>query len=363
MNTRYILAGAIAAGCLFAASSAPARPLRVVTTIPDLASIAAAIGGDAVTVRSISEGHEDPHFLQARPAFVVHARNAELWIRTGLELEIGWEPVLLDSARNRSIMVGQPGFLDASQHIPVILEVPTGPVTRALGDVHPSGNPHYLLDPLNARAVARAIGARMAQLRPAEAGRFQAGTDAFVRELDARMFGEAAMAKADGETLWRKMADGSLDAWMEAEGIAPDGWLDRTAGLRGKRVVTFHKSFSYFAHRFGFKVAIELEPVPGVPPSPAHLARVIDLMNAEQIGLILMEPYYPRRPPEFVASRTGARVVVVSTLAPDVQPDAYFRMMDLIVRALVGTEADSEDSPHAGAQAARATPARNRNDE
>ncbi len=334
--TRLLRLAAAALLATGAAAPAAARPLRVVTTIPDFASIAAAIGGDAVDVYSISAGQEDPHFLQARPAFVVRARNADLWIRAGMDLEVGWEPILLESARNRAILPGRPGFLDGADHIEIALEVPDGPISRAMGDVHPSGNPHYLLDPLNARSVARAIGARMARLRPEQAERFREGTAAFVRELDARMFGEAALEKADGDALWAAAREGTLDAWFAEHNVEPGGWLARMAGLRGTPMVTFHKSFTYFAHRFGIEIPIELEPVPGVPPSPAHLARVIERMQADEIGLVLMEPFYPRRPAEFVAARTGARVAVVSTLAPNTEPDAWFRMMDAIVEAVAG---------------------------
>lgn len=326
----------IAAALLAAAGAAQARPLNVVTTLPDLAAITAAVGGDAVRVRSIAQGNEDPHFLQARPAYVVHARSADLWIRAGLELEVGWEPVLLESARNRDILPGGPGFLDISQHIPVTLEVPEGPVSRAMGDVHPGGSPHYLLDPLNARAAARAIAARLSELRPDLAERFREGAARFVRDVDARMFGAPALERAEGEALWTRRADGSLDAWFEASGVAPGGWHARIAKRRGTGLVTFHKSFVYFAHRFGLRVAIGLEPVPGVPPGPAHLARVIEVMNAEKVGLILAEPFYPRKPADFVAARTGARVVVVSTYAPDTRPDAWFRMMDAVVEAAAG---------------------------
>jgi len=315
-------------------SSAIARPLFVVTTIPDLAAIAAYVGGDVVTVRSIAQGHEDPHFLQARPAFVIQARQAELWIRAGMELEMGWEPVLLESARNPRILPGAPGFLDLSEHIPVILDVPQEKVTRAQGDVHPSGNPHYLLDPRNARAAAWAIGRKLAELRPEHTKQFEEGAQRFVREIDERMFGSRALAHAEGDELWDRLEAGTLETWLRDRELAAEGWYGRAA-RRGRRpIVTFHKSFTYAAHRFGIEVAAHLEPVPGVPPSPAHLTRVIATMRANGVDRILMEPFYPRKPAEFVAERTGARVIVVSTYAPDIRPDAWFRMMETIVDAL-----------------------------
>jgi len=318
------------------AATATARPLRVVTTIPDLASIAAAIGGEAVSVYSISQGREDPHFLQARPTYVVRARDADLWIRAGMELEVGWEPLVVEQSRNRAIRPGRPGFLDGAAFVAEPLEVPTGPISRAQGDVHAEGNPHYLLDPLNARSVARGIGARLAELRPGEGERFREGTKVFVRELDERMFGAAALGKAEGDDLWERLRGGTLDAWLAEQGIEAGGWWARTAPFRGNPIATFHKSFTYFAHRFGLDVAIELEPVPGVPPSPAHLARVVETMQERNIGVLLMEPFYPRRPADFVARRTDARVAVVSSYSLDTAPDAWFRMMDVIVAALAG---------------------------
>ncbi|MCF7837710.1 MAG: metal ABC transporter substrate-binding protein [Candidatus Marinimicrobia bacterium] len=325
----------LAAAFSVSARGAPA-PLRVVTTIPDLAAIAAAVGGQAVTVTSIAQGHENPHFLQARPTYIVQARDADLWIRAGAELEVGWEPIVLDQARNRRIQPGQPGFLDGSAHVPVLREVPEGPVSRAQGDVHPSGNPHYLLDPLNARAIARAIGARLAALRPEQAAQFEAGADAFVRELDRRLFGADALAAAPGDALAAQLEAGTLDDWAARQNVTLDGWWAELAPWRGRQLVTFHKSFTYFTQRFGLEVASELEPVPGVPPGPAHLARVMQRMQDEQIGLILMEPFYPRKPADFVAARTAARVAVVSSYAPDTQPEAYFRLIEAIIAAIKG---------------------------
>lgn len=321
---------------LFLFGTLPGNQLRVVATIPDLASIAAAVGGEEVTVFSICQGNEDPHFLQARPTYIVRARDADLWIRAGMDLEVGWEPLVVEQSRNRSILPGQPGFLDGSDYIEVVLEVPAGHVSRAMGDVHPSGNPHYLLDPLNARAVAGAIGTRLGELRPERADYFAQRAQEFVQEVDRRMFGPEAAAATDGDDLWSALLSNSLDDRLAELGASPGGWYARTEGMRGKRIVTFHKSFTYFANRFGIRIEIELEPVPGVPPSPAHLARVVDTMVSQSIGLILMEPFYPRRPADFVADRTGARVAVVSTYAQATDPDAWFRMIDSIVEGISG---------------------------
>ena len=283
------------------ASASQAGKLNVVTTNSDLGSIARAVAGDKADVQSICTGKEDPHHLQARPKFIMRARNADLWIRTGMELEIGWEMPVIDGSRNRKIRPGQPGHLDASQNIEK-LDVPDAQsLSRALGDVHAQGNPHYLTDPLNAGRVAGDIAERLAQLDPAHAETYRANARAFQDRIDARM------------------AD----------------WTKRLAPLKGQSIVTYHKSWIYFAQRFGMPIAIELEPRPGVPPSPTHLTEVIQVVGQQQIGLILQEPWYSTKAAERVADKTGARIVVapISTGGDPAATD-YFALIDLIVERL-----------------------------
>lgn len=278
-----------------------AGTFKIVTTTSDLASIAEAVAGDKADVQSICTGREDPHHLQARPKYIMLARNADLWIRTGLDLEIGWEMPVIDGSRNRKIRPGQPGHLDASQNIEK-LDVPDEQMlSRALGDVHAQGNPHYLTDPLNARQVAGDIAERLAQLDPANAETYQSNAKAFQDKIDARM------------------AD----------------WNQKLAPLKGQSIVTYHKSWVYFAHRFGMEIAIELEPKPGVPPSPAHLTEVIQTVQQRKIGLILQEPWYSRKAAERVAEKTSARIVVapISTGGDPAATD-YFALIDLIVNRL-----------------------------
>ena len=285
------------------ASAARAGKLHIVTTTSDLGSIARTVAGDLADVQSICSGKEDPHHLQARPKFIMMARNTDLWIRTGMELEIGWEMPVIDGSRNRKIRPGQPGHLDASQNIEK-LDVPDGQsLNRALGDVHPQGNPHYLTDPLNAKLVAGDIAERLAQLDPANAKAYRANAKAFQDKIDVRL--------AD----WRK----------------------KLAPLKEQSIVTYHKSWIYFAHRFGMSIAIELEPQPGVPPSPAHLTKVIQTVKQKKIGLILQEPWYSTKAAERVAEKTGARIVT-APIATGGDPAAtdYFALMDLIVNRLTG---------------------------
>ena len=315
---------------------ARAEPLNVVTTTTDLASIARAVAGSHATVRSICAGVEDPHFLQAKPSYIMMARDADLWIRVGMELEIGWEGPILDAARNRSIREGTPGHLDASENV-LRLEVPSTRITRALGDVHPMGNPHYWLDPLNARIVARSIADRLADIAPADAELFGRNLNAFQKALDEKMFGKELVKQFGGEKLWALELKGTLVDFLKKHDLLREvgGWLGKMLPLRGKKIVTYHCSWSYFANRFGLVVAAELEPKPGIPPSPSHLAAVIDRMKADNVRVVLMEPFYSRKAADLVASRTGAAVLVRANSVGG-QPDAtdYIAMIDMVVKLL-----------------------------
>ncbi len=286
---------------LLTASVSSAGKLNVVTTTSDLASIAEAVGGGLTKVSSICSGNQDPHHLQARPKYVMAARSADLWIRTGMELEIGWEMPVIEGSRNRKIRPGSPGHLDASEHVHK-LEVPeAGLLSRAMGDVHASGNPHYLIDPENAKHAAADIAARLAQLDPQNAAAYQKNAAAFASKIDEKMI--------------------EWNAAMEP--------------LKGRSIVTYHKSWVYFCERFGIDIATELEPKPGVPPSPAHLTRVIQTVEADEIEIILQEPWYSTKAAERVAGKTGARIVT-APLYTGSDPEAgdYIALIDLIVKRL-----------------------------
>lgn len=310
-----------------AAGAGASEPLRIVATTADIADLARRIAGDRAVVSSICTGTEDPHYLTAKPGFIARARTADLWIAVGLELESAWELPVLNGSRNRNIQPGADGYLDLSKSVE-LLDVPRGPLSRAMGDVHPGGNPHYWLDPLNGRRMAEAIAERLARLRPDQAGEFYAHLAEFRNALDERMFGAEALKGGKAETLWKRHA--------RCEGIAHlGGWAAQLAPLRGKGLVTYHKSWIYFAHRFGLHVVGELEPKPGVPPTAAHLADLVAAMKAEQVNLILQEPFYSAKAAEQVAAKTGARVVVVANSVGG-QPEAtdYLALMDRIVDEL-----------------------------
>ena len=292
-----LLAGPL--GGVFATSA----PLKIVTTTEDLAAIARDIGGDAVTVDAIARGYQDPHFVEAKPSFILKFSRADLLIVVGRELEIGWLPPLINSSRNARIQVGATGYLDPSANVK-ILDLPTGQLTRAMGDVHPSGNPHYWLDPGNGRVIAAAIRDRLTQLDRAN----QAGYAQRYADFDRRL--------ADAERRW--------DTAMKP--------------FKGTKVVTYHRSWPNFTDRFGLDVIGYVEPKPGVPPSPAHTLGLITEMKRQQVKVIIIEPYFDTKTPKQIASQTGAQVL---TLAPSVGglpgTDDYIKLFDFNINLLVTT--------------------------
>lgn len=270
--------------------------LRVITTTTDPGAITKAIGGDEVTVTTLCKGFQDPHFLDAKPSFMLELNRANLVESVGLELEIGYLPTLIDGARNDEIRPGRPGFLDLSSSITPMEVIPVA--DRGQGDVHPEGNPHYWLDPENGRKMARAIAARLSQLEPKSASLFAANLAAFEQQLTAK----------------------------EAE------WQKRMAPFRGQKIVTFHKSWSYFAARYGLDVFAQVEPKPGIPPSPQHTLELLKTMQAQKVKLLLMENFYDRRVPDLIAQKTGAKLVYVPSMTGgDDGVSSYMDLFDRIV--------------------------------
>jgi zinc/manganese transport system substrate-binding protein len=282
------------------AGSAQAK-LRVISSLQDFASIAQSVGGDRIETSSLAKGYQDPHFVDAKPSFVLQLSRADLLIVAGLELEIGYLPPLLDQSRNDKIHPGSPGYLDASVGCD-ILGRPAGQVTRAMGDVHPYGNPHYWTDPENGRIIARSIAARLSQLDPA-------GRDVYAKNLAS--FEQTLTAK-------------------EKE------WDAKIAPYAGTKVVTFHDSWPNFAKRFKLQIVGHVEPKPGIPPSPTHTLEIINLIGAQKVPAILVEPYFDLKTPKFIAAKTGVAVV---TLYPSVggapAVKDYFALFDTDINAVV----------------------------
>jgi zinc/manganese transport system substrate-binding protein len=303
MGTRRLLT-ALLLGLLFAAAS-PAfaqSKLNVVTTTEDLAAIAREVGGDRITVESIARGYQDPHFVEAKPSFILKLQKADLLIVVGRELEIGWLPPLIQQSRNAKVQVGAQGYLDASQRAR-ILDIPTGQVTRAEGDVHPQGNPHYWLDPENGKAVAREIADKLSELRPNDRATFDQRLTAFNGRIDD----------------------------------AEKRWLAAMQPYKGVKVVTYHRSFPNFAERFGLDIVGYVEPRPGIPPSPQHTLDLINDMKRQNVKLVLVEPYFDLKTPNSIGRETGAQVLVLPPSVGGVKEVTdYFALFDYDINLLVG---------------------------
>jgi zinc/manganese transport system substrate-binding protein len=315
-----------------------ARPLQVAVTIPDLGSLVREIGGDQVAVTVFAKGTEDPHFVEAKPSFIKTLSEADLFVEGGMEGEMGWAPVLLQNARNGNVLPGARGFLDASTVI-TPLDVPTGPVDRSMGDVHPAGNPHYLPDPINGLRVARLIRDKLIELRPERQRYFEERYASFRQRLAAALVGEALAKKYDVEKLALLFEAGKLGDFLKSQGEESllSGWFGLMLPYRGAKVVTDHNTWPYFARRFGISVIGFLEPKPGLPPTTKHLNALIETMRDQGVKVILANPYFDPRFAQFVAERTGAQVVSMAhQVGARAGTNDYISIVDYNVRQLAG---------------------------
>jgi zinc/manganese transport system substrate-binding protein len=299
------------AGALFP-SVARADVMAVVATLPALGKVAEAVGGDKVSVTTIASGVQDPHFVDPRPSYMVKLRDAEALLVNGLDLEVGWVPSLIEGSRNGRVRPGAPGYIDCSHDVPV-LELPDRQITRADGDVHPFGNPHYMTDPLNAKIVAETVGSAFARLRPADAAYFAGRVKVFQASIDQAMFGAELVDLAGGKKLDRLARSGELDAFLaNAPGGAKlGGWLGRMKPLAGAKFVFYHRSYSYFAQRFGLNIVEYVELKPGIQPGPSHLADVVATIQREQVHVVVAHPFNDQKLAKLVADKGGAALVVL----------------------------------------------------
>lgn len=287
---------------LLAGTTANAQ-LRVVTSTEDLASITREVGGDRVDVVALARGYQDPHFVDPKPSFILAVNRADLYIAVGRDLELGWLPPLLTGSRNARVQPGASGYLDASRNVR-ILEIPTGQITRAMGDVHPLGNPHYWLDPGNGRLIAQAVRDRLSEIAAADTAYFAERYDDFDRRLAA----------------------------------AEERWDATMAPYKGAELVTYHRSWPNFMERFGLEVIGYVEPRPGIPPSPLHIIELIGEMKSGGVRLIVVEPYFSLRTPQSIANQIEGGEVLV--LAPSVggvdEATDYIQLFDYNVNLLAG---------------------------
>jgi zinc/manganese transport system substrate-binding protein len=286
---------------LVAASASAQSKLTVVTTTEDLASIGREVGGDHISIESLARGYQDPHFVEAKPSFILKLQKADLLVAVGRELEIGWLPPLIQQSRNSKVQPGSPGYLDASLGA-TILEIPTGTITRAMGDVHPQGNPHYWMDPENGKRIGKEFADKLSEIRPNDRAYFQQRLADFTSRLDA----------------------------------AEKRWLAQMAPYKGTKVVTYHRSFPNFAERFGLDIIGYVEPKPGIPPTPQHTLDLINEMKRQNVKVILVEPYFDLKTPNAIGRDTGAQVLVMPpSVGGTKQVTDYFTLFDYDINLLV----------------------------
>jgi len=273
--------------------------LRVVTVSEDLAYLARRVGGDAVQVHSLSSGDQDIHMVEPRPSMVMKVKRADFFVRTGLDLDM-WADSLLAAARNKKVSYGAPGYVDASVGLK-LLQVPEGKIDGSMGDIHIFGNPHYWLDPANAKTMAKNIAAGLCRVKPDGCAAFKTNKAAFDEELEGRL----------------------------------REWSARLAPFKGASIVTYHNSWVYFAERFGLEIIGNIEPKPGIPPTPSHLRELIDTMKARKAKVIMAESFFPRQGPESVAMKTGAAVLEVPSSTGGIPGiESYFDLFDFVTKEL-----------------------------
>jgi ABC-type Zn uptake system ZnuABC Zn-binding protein ZnuA len=284
----------LACSSVLALPAHAAKKLNVITATTDLASLAQEVGGDRIDVEAIAKGYQDPHFVEAKPSFLLKLRHADLLVVVGLDLEIGWLPPLITQSGNPHIQPASAGYLDASQFAE-ILEKPQGQVSRAMGDVHPLGNPHYWLDPENGRRIAKGIANKLAEMDPPNASYYQQRFQDFDKRLTA--------------------AEQNWDAQMKP--------------YNGRKVVTYHKSWPNFAKHFNLDVVGYIEPRPGIPPTPGHTIELIQQMKRDNVKIIMVEPYFDLKTPNNIASGTGGKVLVMlPSVGGEKDITDYFKLFD-----------------------------------
>src|SRR6476619_5216995 len=257
--------------------SVRAATIKVVTTTTDTRSITELIGGNKVSATSIATGYQNPHFVDPKPSYIIGLSNADLFVTVGLDLEIGWSPQLLASSRNTKIQRGSPGYVDASAGIP-LLQVPTS-VNRAEGDIHIYGNPHYWLDPMNGKIIARNIADGLERIDPSNKNFYETNLKNFDNQIDSKM----------------------------------KEWLTKMAPYKGTKLIAYHNEWVYFETRFGLKIVDFLEPKPGIPPTPSQLVKVINEIKANNIKVIISSPYFTTSSSDVVAKQTGAKELTLAT--------------------------------------------------
>lgn len=341
MRRHLILAGLAGILLLMPAIGAHAAKLRVVTTLPDYAVFAKAIGGDRVDVSYIVRGDQDAHFIRPKPSFANMVRQADVLIDTGLDLEL-WLPTVVDTSRNRKVRSGESGYVSASRGMS-LLEKPKQ-ISRSEGGVHIYGNPHVTCSPVLMKTAAKNIAAGLIKNDPSGKATYSKNLDNLLDELDRRIFGEKLVGILGGEKLCLLAEDGKLIPYLKSHKHNGKpmidmlgGWMGKMQPLYGKSIVTYHKNWVYFLKIFGIHEAGTVEPKPGIPPSAKHVAELIKMMRDRNIRILLAANYFPEREIKDIASKTGAQAVIVPLYVDGAKGvDNYFELVDHWVNGLLG---------------------------
>lgn len=320
-------------------------PVKVVTSLTTYGAIAREIVGDRGTVTSIAQGNEDPHFVQPKPSFVRILRDADLFVTTGLDLEL-WVPALLDRAGNRKILEGTVGYVPAYRGID-LLEVPTS-LSRSQGDIHVDGNPHIHTDPLNGILIARNILAGLQRISPENASFFAARERDFEKRVLEATMGPSLVAALTPSTAFELLRTHKLQDFINGQkyqgkplAAQLGGWLKQGEVFRGREMACYHKEWAYFSRRFDIDCVTFIEAKPGIPPTPRHVQEVIALMKQRKVPALFASNYFDRKQIQQVAERTGARAVIVpenTAGAPGV--DTYFHLVNTWVSSLAAAFRD-----------------------
>ncbi|MDP2955701.1 MAG: metal ABC transporter substrate-binding protein [Longimicrobiales bacterium] len=333
MNIPALIGAAVLGISVAGPGPAPAAPLKVVATLSVYADIAKAIGGAEVEVSSIANPNEDAHFVRPKPSFALELRRADVFINTGLDLEL-WVPTLLDRAGNANVLEGGRGYVTAYTGIK-LLDIPAA-ADRSAGDVHIYGNPHLTTDPLRALQVARNITTGLKRVAPDRSAVFDAGLQRFTDRMYSKLFGDRLVELVGGPTLEQLANNGTLFQFLDQQQFEDHpligllgGWLQQAQVLRGKLMICYHKDLAYFEDRFGVRCADFVETKPGIPPTPGHVARLIERMHSEHLNVLVAASYFERAKVEAVALRGGARMVQIPMM-PGARPgvDDYFTLVD-----------------------------------
>ena len=287
-------------GQLFAAQ------LQVACTVPELADVVKQIGGERVAVSSFVRSRENPHFVSARPSFIRTLASADAFVVIGMDLEVGWAPALQQRARNKKVQLGGDGYIDCSVAIKP-MQVPEGDYNRSAGDIHPHGNPHYMLSPVCGIRVIRYVAQRLAQLDTDGAALYRQGADTLIKRVGVALYGNEAVTNNGLDTLVTWHESGDIFHKLPEEELG--GWLLALKGLRGMNLIDDHNQWPYLAHCFGFTIVAHLEPKAGVPPTSSHLKDIVDAVKAKHVAGIITAPWFDRRHAQLVYSQSSAMIV------------------------------------------------------